>query len=199
MSLRPLFAASLIGLALAPVPASSAPSPLGLATASQAASQSASMPSPTEAFVSLDGTWTGTLTYRDYQSKKLETISVEVTMEALPDGETMVQRYAYQDPQFKVYVTNLVALRDGLVSGAAARAGRAFETYEKRITIKQAEDIENWTAILMSEGYDDNRPAAIRETMTRSGSELVVTKEFDFLDDEETSWEYRNEIRLKRS
>ncbi|MEO1222282.1 MAG: hypothetical protein AAFY42_13195, partial [Pseudomonadota bacterium] len=153
---------------------------------------------PAQAFTSLEGTWEGTLAYRDYQSDNLETIPVAVDMEALPDGQTMVQRFDYSDPGFQVYITNLIAIEDGLLTGATARAGRAFETYEKRISVEEAASNTQWTAILSSEGSDDNRPAMIRETMVRDGDTVKITKEIDFLDDNTSEWEFRNVVSLAR-
>ncbi|NQX93591.1 MAG: hypothetical protein HRT64_01445 [Erythrobacter sp.] len=89
----------------------------------------------------------------------MESIPVAVTMETQPDGETMVQRYDYTDPGFQVYVTNLITVRDGVLAGATARAGRAFETYEKAITVTAQSSSQQWTAVLDDEFTDDNRPA----------------------------------------
>jgi len=151
------------------------------------------------AFLGLEGEWTGKLTYRDYQSQKLESIPVAVSMEALPDGQTMVQRYDYTDPGFQVYITNLIAVKDGLLTGATARAGRAFETYEKDISVTAAVDAASWTAVLTSEMQDDGRPSQVRETMVRDGASLKIVKEVDYLDDDKEDWIFRNEIVLSAS
>ena len=151
---------------------------------------------PTEAFTSLEGEWTGELTYRDYQSNKLESIPVDVAMETLPDGETMVQRYTYTDPGFQVYITSLIAVKDGLLTGATARAGRAFETYKKDIALSANTSKTDWTAVLTSEATDGDRPARVRETMVRDAGSLKVLKEVDFLDDDKDEWMLRNEITL---
>lgn len=151
---------------------------------------------PQAAFTSLEGRWEGTLAYRDYRSNKMESIPVAVEMSALPDGETMVQRFDYTDPGFQVYITNLITVKDGVLAGATARAGRAFETYEKAITVTRQTMAQEWTAVLAEDGTDDGRPARIRETMTRAQGTLKVMKEVDYLDDDREQWEFRNEISL---
>ena len=161
-----------------------------------AAQNDTSAYTPAEAITSLDGDWTGKLTYRDYQSNKLESIPVDVAMETLPDGETMVQRYDYTDPGFQVYITSLIAVKDGLLTGASARAGRAFVTYYKDIALSAKTSNTSWTAVLTSEAIDGNRPARVRETMVRDEGSLKVLKEVDYLDDSKDEWMFRNEITL---
>lgn len=163
----------------------------------QATQESQSL-SPASAFASLEGEWKGELRYRDYQSNRMESIPVTLDMEALPDGQTLIQRFDYTDPAFQVYITNLITIEGAVLTGATARAGRAFETYEKTIALSHSGTTDAWTIVMTSEALDDNRPAQIRETMVREGSEVTVTKEVDFLDDEAIQWEFRNVIELKR-
>ncbi|MEM6857303.1 MAG: hypothetical protein AAF559_05480 [Pseudomonadota bacterium] len=151
---------------------------------------------PQEAFTSLEGVWEGTLSYRDYQSNKMESIPVAVTMLLEPDGQTMVQRFDYTDPGFQVYVTNLITVKDGLLTGATARAGRVFETYEKDLTVTAQTLPQQWTLVMDDASNDDGRPARIRETMVRSEGTLNVLKEVDYLDDDKEEWIFRNEITL---
>ncbi|MEO1488900.1 MAG: hypothetical protein AAFR88_05620 [Pseudomonadota bacterium] len=200
MLIRIGLAAAPLALVMTAVPAPASTGLAATAVATQATATSApAKVSAIEAFVSLEGDWEGSLAYRDYQSDKMETIPVAVNMEALPDGQTLVQRFDYTDPGFQVYITNLITVTDSLLTGATARAGRAFETYEKTITVEQARDAENWTAVLSSEGEDDSRPAMIRETMKRTGDTMTITKDVDFLDDDAAVWEFRNRITLKQS
>ena len=169
------------------------------AIATPAAQQGASATAPTEPakiLTSLAGSWDGALQYRDYRTQNLEEIPVRADMELLPDNETMVQRFTYTDPGFLVYSTNLVAVKDDLITGATARAGRAFETYEQKVEVNSISDDRNWTITLRRTGTDDGRPAAIRELMVREGGTLTITKEFDFLDDEGENWEFRNRLML---
>ncbi|MEM1197464.1 MAG: hypothetical protein AAGH57_15285 [Pseudomonadota bacterium] len=151
---------------------------------------------PQEAFASLEGRWEGTLAYRDYGTKRLESIPVAVTMETQPDGETMVQRFDYTDPGYQVYVTNLITVKDGLLAGATARAGRAFETYEKDVVVTAQAMPQRWTLVLSDEFKDDGRPARMRETMRRAEGTLTILKEVDYLDDDKEEWVFRNEITL---
>lgn len=151
---------------------------------------------PQEAFASLEGRWEGALAYRDYGTKRLESIPVAVNMETQPDGETMVQRFDYTDPGYQVYVTNLITVKDGLLAGATARAGRAFETYEKDAVVTAQAMSQQWTLVLSDEFKDDGRPARMRETMRRAEGTLTILKEVDYLDDDKEEWTFRNEITL---
>lgn len=151
---------------------------------------------PQEAFASLEGRWEGTLAYRDYGTKRMESIPVAVNMETQPDGETMVQRFDYTDPGYQVYVTNLITVKDGLLAGATARAGRAFETYEKDAVVTAQAMPQQWTLVLSDEFKDDGRPARMRETMRRAEGTLTILKEVDYLDDDKEEWVFRNEITL---
>ncbi|MEL6414881.1 MAG: hypothetical protein AAGJ68_15845 [Pseudomonadota bacterium] len=197
------FAAPLaVALSSAAAPADQTATTAAIAVASPAIVLSAAAPLPTnpitpqEALTSLQGTWSGSLTYRDYGTQRLESIPVALAMEVQPDGQTIVQRFDYTDPGFQVYVTNLVTVKDGVLSGATARAGRAFETYEKTITVTRQAMSNQWTIILEDETSDDDRPARIRETMTRAQGTLKVLKEVDYLDDGQEEWIFRNEIIL---
>ncbi|MEM9312408.1 MAG: hypothetical protein AAGA34_13280 [Pseudomonadota bacterium] len=199
------FAAPLALALTAAAPADHAPAAASLAATSSAApaivfTMAAPLPekpiTTQEAVASLEGRWEGTLSYRDYGTKRLESIPVAVTMETQPDGETMVQRFDYTDPGYQVYVTNLITVKDGLLAGATARAGRAFETYEKTITVTAQTMPNQWTVVLDDEFTDDGRPARVRETMRRAEGTLKILKEVDYLDDDKEEWLFRNEIRL---
>ncbi|MEM7703548.1 MAG: hypothetical protein AAF251_16540 [Pseudomonadota bacterium] len=197
------FAAPLaLALSSAGAPADQSGVSATVAMASPAIVLSAAAPLPTdpitpqEAFTSLEGAWSGALTYRDYSSQKLQSIPVALTMETQPDGETMVQRFDYTDPGFQVYITNLVTVKGGMLSGATARAGRSFETYEKTVAVTRQAMFDQWTIVLEDEASDDDRPARIRETMTRAQGTLKVLKEVDYLDDAKEEWIFRNEITL---
>jgi len=165
-------------------------------TLSAAAALPANPITPQEAFASLEGAWTGTLSYRDYGTKNLTRIPVALSMEAQPDGETLVQRFNFTDPGFQVYATNLITVKDGVLAGATARAGRAFETYEKSATVTRQVLPNQWTVVLDGETTDGNRPARVRETMVRAEGTLSVLKEVDYLDDDKKEWIFRNEITL---
>ncbi|MEO0688890.1 MAG: hypothetical protein AAFY51_01190 [Pseudomonadota bacterium] len=190
MLIRTLFITAPLAMLLQAAPAVSSE------TTSQASATPIEDFSAEDAFISLAGKWSGELQYRDYQSDELESITVAVTMEALPDGETIIQRYDYSDPGFQVYITSLITVKDDVLAGATARAGRAFETYEKAIAVTRQASPTDWGIVLTDESNDDNRPARIRETMTRHQSVLTVLKEVDYLDDDKEEWEFRNQITL---
>lgn len=155
-------------------------------------------PTPAEVFASLDGNWEGVIEYRDYQSDTLQSIPMRANMESRPDGVTMVQRFSFSDPRAAVYATNLIAFGGDTLSGAAARAGRPFETYQQKVTVTSSEAKDRWSLIMAQEGMDDNRPASIRETVIRIEGQMIITKEVDFLDDNKQQWDFRNRVTLNK-
>lgn len=68
------------------------------------------------------------------------------------------------------------------------RADRPAELGSYTLTLAAALDAEHWTMVAEQQGFDDNRPALIRETTVRDGASLVTLKQVDFSDDEVTEW-----------
>ena len=151
-----------------------------------------------DALSTMAGEWTGKLEYRDYRSNDLAAIPMRADIEIVPDGVTMIQRLRFSDPGVEVYTTNIVSINGTTISTAASRAGRAFECYEQTARLVEAGSDHSWTISTSQIGRDDNRPAAIRETTKLRGNQLTITKEIDFLDDNETRWEFRNRVTLDR-
>lgn len=97
-----------------------------LAMAQDAAASEASAPQPTRLRFGLVGQWTGALGYRDYQTERLFEIPVTTTIEAVPDGVTLVRRSLFDDgPDKPVWITT-ISLDDpalGTTTSAACGPG----------------------------------------------------------------------------
>ena len=167
--------------------------------AALASSPAAAAPtSPANAYSSLEGKWQGQLEYRDYRSGELQAIPMCVMFENVPDGTTFIQRAEFTDPGVQVYITSLLSLGENSVSQATSRAGQDFSSFELQARLVGAASQTQWTLSTTRIGSDDNRPASIRETMQRNGTELTITKEVDFLDDDLSEWTFRNRVSLSR-
>jgi hypothetical protein len=103
----------------------------------------ADTPSPTDLRLSLVGRWSGALGYRDYQSNRLFEIPVTTTIEALPDGLTLIRRSLFDDgPDKPVWITT-VSLDDraaATVTSAAFRAGRPVEPLVETMSVRDVRD-----------------------------------------------------------
>lgn len=171
-----------------------------IAILAQAAALATAAPVDTaSAIATLEGDWEGQLEYRDYQSDQLQAIPMVVEFESVPDGITFIQRAAFSDPGFQVYITSLLSVGEDRVTQANSRAGREPESYELGARISEAVAMDDWSLTFTRIGLDDNRPASIRETMQRDGTQLTITKEVDFLDDDGAEWEFRNRVNLTQS
>lgn len=154
-----------------------------------------------EARASLDGEWRGELQYRDYQSDQWIGIPVSVSVEMMGDGVTLVRQASFDEGPGRgtVFITNVNMLSpDGATEYVGNyRADRPAEQGAFAVALVSASDAENWVMTASQEGYDDNRPARIRETTTRAGDSVITLKQVDFLDDEGEEWLSRNRIVLQ--
>lgn len=170
--------------------------------AAPAAAQGSPAPTLAEARASIAGAWEGQLQYRDYSSNTWEGIPVTVTITLEGDGNTLTRRATFDDgPKVgNVFITSLEMLGpDGVTEYATSfRAGRVPELGTATLTLASASDAAHWTMLALSEGKDDDRPARIRQTITRDGVNLVSLKEVDFLDDAGEEWLTRNRSVLTR-
>ena len=158
-------------------------------------------PSPTDLRAGLAGDWTGALGYRDYQSDRLFEIPVRTTIEALPDGATIVRRSLFDDgPANPVWITT-VSLDDpeaGASTSASFRRGRAPELSTETMRVEAWRDPEHWTIVYSQTGEDDDAPADIRVTETRAGDDLTAVKDVRPVGAGEDAWRFRNQTRLTR-
>lgn len=180
----PLFAAVLLAAA-APPPQPSAPLTVAAARSSQV------------------GRWRGKLEYRDYQADKWFGLPVTVEVRDGGDGVTQLRVADFDDgPQTGVVriTTASMLLKDGVSeSSVSFRKNRDVELSTARLTLQPGAGGPNrWTFVSEETGTDDDRPARIRVTTTRTGDTLVALKEVDFTDDAGERWLVRNRTTLSR-
>lgn len=155
----------------------------------------------------LAGRWQGQLEYRDYQANRWFGIPVTIEVELIDDGATVIRKASFDDGNSgTVYITIVSMLApDGKTEYVGSfRADRPAEL--GRLSLRfadtkkgEAADATHWTVIAESDGKDDDRPAKIRETTTRNGTELVTLKEVDFSDDDKEEWLQRNRTVMKKT
>ena len=144
--------------------------------------------------------------YRDYQANQWFGIPVTVEVELIADGATIIRKASFDDGNSgTVYITIVSMLaRDGKTEHVGSfRADRPAElgTFSLRFDDVKKDgvlDATHWKVVAETVGQDDNRPATIRETTTRSGSKLVTLKEVDFRDDEKEEWLQRNRTVMEK-
>ncbi len=148
----------------------------------------------------LAGAWKGALGYRDYQTNKLTELAVETRIDGVPDGLTQIRTSRFDEgPGRKpVWITS-VSLDDakaGTVTSASYRAGRKVEPETETVEVARYTGPTNWTLVYRQTGSDDDKPADIRVTETRTGDELLEVKEVSPVG--ANSWAFRNQTRLTR-
>jgi len=158
---------------------------------------------PAEARQSLVGRWEGKLEYRDYQANRWFGLPVKVEVRDGGDGVTLIRTADYDDGpttgNVRITTVTLLAANGTEETGATFRKGRAVELETAKLSLEAVStSSDNWTMIETSSGSDDNRPATLRLTTTRSRNKLVTWKEVDFSDDSKAEWLVRNRMTLER-
>lgn len=155
--------------------------------------------SPNGIAARLEGKWTGTLEYKDYQDENRRvTLPTVLEVSNLPEG-ALSMRYTYDDgPGKTVISTDLFALDTG---AKQLRWGGEKDPPEQRAlyTVQKLECGESddaCTLIAETEGKDDDRPATIRETIVIGGDRLSILKEVRF--DPAGQFEFRHSYALAR-
>jgi hypothetical protein len=148
------------------------------------------------------GTWTGALTYSDYQTGEETSLKLTQTVTLLPDGATLQTVSAYDDgPAGIVYIVSLQGLgADGAHwQTAAFRKGDGMETGTAQLILPAAPtDATHWTVVTLEDGTDGDSPAVIRHTITRDGDRLTELSEYDRKDDAAEVFTFRNRTELTR-
>ena len=154
-----------------------------------------------EARRSLVGQWQGKLEYRDYQADRWFGLPVKVEVRDGGDDVTMIRVADFDDgPQTGIVRITTVAMLadDGKETSATFRKGRPVELATARLALTRAAAADDWTMVETVDGRDDDRPATLRLTTTRTPGRLVTLKEVDFSDDSKTEWLVRNRTTLER-
>ncbi|MBX9614010.1 MAG: hypothetical protein K2X25_00300 [Caulobacteraceae bacterium] len=183
MPLRPLLAAVALILMLPPIALAQTP------------------PSATELRLGLVGRWSGALGYRDYQSDALFEIPVTTTITTPGDGTTLIRQSLFDDgPDKPVWITT-VSLDDratGTVAAASFRSGNTPELVTEAVRVAAFADAAHWTLIYTRTGEDNDAPAEIRITETRTGDTVLEVKEVRAVGAGDDAWRFRNQTRLIR-
>ena len=158
---------------------------------------------PTEALLSLNGQWTGTLSYLDYQANKWFDLPQTRTMSVLGDKHTVLETAIYDDgPKTGlVYIFTLSAFEpDGkTVKSFSTRKGRPASSDTQTVRFGGANPTASaFVLVFESDAEDGGRPARIRVTLTFKDNLYTTLKEVDFTDDAKTEWLTRNRSVLKR-
>ena len=169
--------------------------------AAPAALLAQAVPNPSSLRLGLAGEWTGALGYRDYQSNELFELPMRTWIENIPDGTTQVRRSVYDEGanQSPVWIISLLQSdKDGALSTAIMRAGRQPELLKESLAVHSYAAPDRWVVVSTRTGTDDDKPADIRVTETRTGEELLSVKEVRPAGDAKAPWKFRNQVRLKR-
>lgn len=147
------------------------------------------------------GRWEGKLEYRDYQSDRWFGLPVNVQVEAVGDGVTLIRKAAFDDgPKTGTVWITTVELLDpatGVETASSFRKGRQPELAATTLSLAApAADLTHWTMVSESDGRDADRPARLRLTTVRDGAVMTTLKEIDFLDDTGQAWLQRNRTTL---
>ncbi|GAA4031822.1 hypothetical protein GCM10022281_09300 [Sphingomonas rosea] len=156
-----------------------------------------------EARASMVGRWEGKLEYRDYQADAWFGLPMKVDIRDAGDGVTQIRTADFDDgPRTGIVRITGVAMlaKDGVTeTGASFRKGKDVSLDTARLALKPGPaSATNWTLVAEQTATDDNRPARLRETTTRTGDTMVTLKEVDFIDDQGEAWLVRNRTTLKR-
>jgi hypothetical protein len=167
-----------------------------------AAAALAAAPTPAALESGLAGHWHGALGYRDYQSDKLEEIPVDTEIRVVGDGVSVVRVSTFDDgPKTgSVFITTAAMFDDkaGMMTEVSLRKGRKVETSTDHVTVAAFTDATHWVMRYEQEGQDDDKPAKLRVTETRTGDALLAVKEVLPASATDGVWRFRNQTRLTR-
>lgn len=131
-------------------------------------------------FEFLLGKWEGELQYLDYRDDETF-ISLPATMQCEPNetGSALVLAYSYGEPDGR-RVDGREVLRLGRDGGEIFFDGRW------RVEAASLDSAaERYEVLLVGTGLDNERSAAFRKTILREGTELSITKEVRYEDEDD--------------
>ena len=130
-------------------------------------------------YASLDGRWSGTLEYKDYQdSSRRVTLPTTLDVTRSADSSYLTLRFTYDDGPGKTVVqTDRLALD---ASATTLAWGAEKDTARQRFAVRAMTGpppSQPLRLVLESEGSDDDRPATIRKTIAVAPRLLRILKE----------------------
>ncbi len=146
----------------------------------------------------MEGAWTGTLTYRDYQSGDRSDVAMRADVSISPDGNRITREIRYAEPGDKRYFSEIITIPEDeqtLTIVSFANRNVSTSTYE----IVSVTDLggEGWQIVLLGEGVDAGEPADVRLTAVYAVDRLIQTKDVR-PKDTDNDWAFRNEVVLDR-
>lgn len=153
---------------------------------------------------SMVGNWEGSLEYLDYTANKWFGIPVKTMIEDQGDNATVIRKSDFDDgPKVGIVRITSVELFDpakATLSIGTFREGRTAEIISYTVRLEgSSSDATHWTMVEETLATDNNRPALLRITTTRSGDKIEALKQVDFQDDYKVEWLSRNRTRLTLS
>jgi hypothetical protein len=163
--------------------------------------QAADLPTPATLEQSLVGHWAGALEYRDYQSGQRFELPMDTRISLGPDGATLTRLSSFDDgPQTGIVWITSVSLFDTSgrrVTTAMVRKGRAMTLTTETAETTRWTDATHWTVVAREQGMDDEKPTAIRTTLTRDGATLTALKEVKPPEAPDSAYWFRNQTVLR--
>lgn len=135
-------------------------------------------------FKPLIGSWSGTLTYLDYQNGKPFSMPVELRIVQIEETNEFTFYFSFPDePQANSEETFSISDGGTMLNGEPVTSKRLFEDGKLEIVTE-------------STGTDDDQPATIRQTYIIGADVFVTRKDVQFVGQEE--WLNRNEFNFKK-
>jgi len=163
--------------------------------------QAADFPTPASLEQGLVGHWAGALEYRDYQSGQRFELPMDSRISLGPDGATITRLSSFDDgPKTAMVWITSVSLFDASgsrVTTAMVRKGRALTLNTEIAETTGWADATHWTVVAREDGMDDEKPTAIRTTLTRDGGTLTALKEVKPPEAPESAYRFRNQTVLR--
>ncbi|MEM9840876.1 MAG: hypothetical protein AAF830_17225 [Pseudomonadota bacterium] len=147
-----------------------------------------------EVMKTIEGTWEGALTYRDFSSNERVSIPHERTIHVGPNGQYALHENAYTDPGYQVFGAQMMQItKNAIIIGGTT--GNSIEV--ERFSIEDAsQGDDGWRAEAIGEGTDNGKPATIRLNLLIAENALIIEREVKAETDDD--FLFRNEIRLER-
>lgn len=153
-----------------------------------------------ELLATLEGRWSGTLTYVDYSSEREVEIPLRVRCEMAPGRDYLLQFQEFTDPGRVLRSLEVIVPgpEPDRVRTVAVGKGEINDS-KYAITSRTVRSAESWTIVTEGEGWDDGEAAAKRVTQTLAGDVLVVSTTYRPIGAPDAEWKLRNTVRLERA
>ncbi|QIZ76411.1 hypothetical protein [Ferrimonas lipolytica] len=144
--------------------------------------------------LSLVGDWHGTMELVDQQGKSQQQ-QTRLRVKARQDMRSLsIERHFRHIDQ----TDSLVISSLGQPAKMVYRSRDNEQTFYSRTSNMQVLSADSWVLVQEHQAIEQHRPATVRFTLQRNGSELSSTKEIDFADDKYTFWQVRYKSRYQQ-